>query len=512
MLVRENSMIRRTGRLRVAALITAVLALSACGSRVSGEEILAGAGGGTVTLDPASVAELKSVTAGSAAAPAAAAAASSGTVPAAASSGTVPAAASSGTVPAAGVATGTTAQAPPTTGKTKPGKKTNAAVTAQSAPAAATAASAPCTASGTPVKLGQIGAFSGVAGPITASARTALATWVQDVNSRGGLACHPVVLYALDDGADPAKAAAQVQELQNKGVQALVAVFDPLGFAGLRSGVEKAKMPVIGGDGIDFGWNESPYLFPVGAGLLGAVRGAIHQTVASGKTNLGLLYCVEASACTNGAKIIPPEVEKAGAKMTYESAISLTQTDFTAQCQSAKNAGVQALGMAMDGASIGRVARSCAAINYHPQFVTNGLVLSPQNALDPDIRKNTLSSSSAVAPWMLSDTPGQREYQAALKKYAPSLVPDANSIYAWTSGKLVEAAVDGLGAAARSKPLTTAEIMAGLGTVKKNNLGGLTPPITFTAGQAKAPLINCVYYELLSDKGWTATSSKPFCL
>jgi branched-chain amino acid transport system substrate-binding protein len=99
-----------------------------------------------------------------------------------------------------------------------------------------------------------------------------------------------------------------------------------------------------------------------------------------------------------------------------------------------------------------------------------------------------------------------------LKKYAPSLIPDANSIYAWTSGKLVEAAVDGLGISARSKPLTTADIMAGLGTVKKNNLDGLTPPITFTAGQKAAPLIHCVYFELLSDKGWTAATSKPFCL
>ena len=485
---------------QVAVLITAVLALSACGSRVSGEEILVGAGGGTVKLDPSSVAELKSATAGAPAA-AAPAAAAPGAGASTATAAAPPAASTSAQPPAAGTVAAT---------KTKPGKNT-ATVSTASAPVAVSQTAA-CTTPGAPLKLGQIGAFSGVAGPITASARTALATWVQDVNSRGGVACHPVVLYAMDDGADPSKAAAQVAELKEKGVQALVAVFDPLGFNGLRSGVEKAKMPVVGGDGIDFSWNASPYLFPVGAGLLGAIRGSIHQTVASGKTNLGLLYCVEASVCTTGAKIIPPEVERAGAKMTYQSAISLTQTDFTAQCQSAKNAGVQAMGMAMDGASIGRVARSCAAINYHPQFVTNGLVLSPQNALDPDVRRNTLSSASAVAPWTLDDTAGQLAYHAALKQYAPSLVPDANSIYAWTSGKLFEAAINGLGVAARGKPITSEDVMAGLGLIKRNTLDGLTPPITFTAGQKAAPLINCVYYELLSDKGWTASSSKPSCL
>jgi branched-chain amino acid transport system substrate-binding protein len=238
----------------------------------------------------------------------------------------------------------------------------------------------------------------------------------------------------------------------------------------------------------------------------------LQQTINAGNTNLGLLYCVEASVCTNASKVIDTEVKKTAARLTYTSAISLTQPDFTAQCQNAKNAGVQALGMAMDGASIGRVARSCAAINYHPQFVTNGLVLSPQNAADPDIRRNTLSSSSAVAPWMRDDTPGQREYHAALAKYAPDLIPDAESITAWTAGRLMEAAVRGLGGKARTAPLTTADLLAALATVHDETLDGLIPPMTFTLGQKEAPAIGCVYFELLTDRGWTAQGSKPQCL
>jgi branched-chain amino acid transport system substrate-binding protein len=167
--------------------------------------------------------------------------------------------------------------------------------------------------------------------------------------------------------------------------------------------------------------------------------------------------------------------------------------------------------MAMDGASIGRVARSCAAIDYHPQFVTNGLVLSPQNAADPDIRRNTLSSASSVAPWMLDDTPGQRAFHAAMARYAPALTPDADSITAWAAGRLLEAAVHGLGAKARTAALTTADLFTGLATIHGETLDGLTPPMTFTAGQKSAPLIGCAYFELLSDKGWTALNSKPQC-
>jgi branched-chain amino acid transport system substrate-binding protein len=515
--LRGEPMNRRTDR-RLAILATAaLLVLAGCGTRVSHSDVVAGAGGTTVSLDNASIQALKTA-AGSAAAAAPAAATTTRTAanaPAAATSTTktgtstggapAPAPLVSGTAPPAGARAGKTGA---TAAAAKPGGGTAAA-----APAAATAADAPCTASGAPLKLGQVGGFSGVEGPVTADARNGLATWVQYVNAHGGIACHPIVVYAVDDGADPARAAAAVQDLvSNKGVQALVGVFDPIGFPGILSGAEKAKIPVIGGDGIDFAWNQNPYLFPTGAGLLGAIRGALQQTVAAGKTNLGLLYCVEASVCTNGQKIIEDETKKAGAKLTYSSAISLTQPDFTAQCQSAKNAGVQAMGMAMDGASIGRVARSCAAISYHPEFITNGLVLSPQNANDPDIRRNTLASASAVAPWTLDDTEGQKEYHAGLAKFAPGLTPDADSIYAWAAGKLVEAAVHGLGAKARTAPITTGDLMTGLGTIHNETLGGLTPPMTFSPGQKAAPLITCVYFELLSDKGWTTSSgSKPQC-
>ena len=47
---------------------------------------------------------------------------------------------------------------------------------------------------------------------------------------------------------------------------------------------------------------------------------------------------------------------------------------------------------------------------------------------------------------------------------------------------------------------------------KKETLGGLVPAMTFTAGQKSAPLLSCVYFTILSDKGWTAPNgSKAVC-
>jgi branched-chain amino acid transport system substrate-binding protein len=98
-----------------------------------------------------------------------------------------------------------------------------------------------------------------------------------------------------------------------------------------------------------------------------------------------------------------------------------------------------------------------------------------------------------------------------MARYAPALTPDADSIYAFAAGRLLEAAVHGLGEKARTAPVTTADLLTGLGTIHAETLGGLTPPMTFTPGQKATPLIGCVYFELLSVKGWTAPNSKPQC-
>lgn len=79
-------------------------------------------------------------------------------------------------------------------------------------------------------------------------------------------------------------------------------------------------------------------------------------------------------------------------------------------------------------------------------------------------------------------------------------------------GKLLEAAIATLGAEAREGPITRELVLKGLGLVRKETLGGLAPPITFSPGQARAPEIHCVYYELLTADGWVAPrGSRPVC-
>ena len=469
------------------AVVLALILAAGCGSRASDADIRAGVGGSdVVTLDQKSLDALRTL-----------AGPRGGTAhePAAEVTATTP------TSPPVSPLTSAVATSPPTApvSGTEPQRPTNIRPGS-------------CAGAEVPLNLGQIGSFGGVAGPLTTSTRTALAIWAKHVNDRGGLACHPVNLYAVDDGGDPSRAGALVGELVNQHhVQALVGVMS-FGLAGIIPAIEREKLPVIGGDLVAPQWFAHPLLFPQGAGLNAIVDGAVQQVVNSGKTTHGMVYCVEVSVCSDVAEQYPLSVEAAGARLAYRSPVSVTQTDYTAQCQNAKSAGVQALSVVLDGSAIARLARSCAALGYHPQFVIAGGLVSSAQAEDPGIRANTMATASANAPWMRTDTPGQKEFAEALARYAPAFSPDGLSMLGWAAGKLFEAAIERLGDAGVTGLISAAAILRGLGQVKNETLGGLSPPITFHPGQRAAPEIHCVYFELLTSRGWAApTGSTPVC-
>ncbi len=148
----------------------------------------------------------------------------------------------------------------------------------------ATATDGKCTAAGAPLNLGQIGSFSGVLGAISASARTTLAIWAKHVNAlAAGLPPGHGLRGRRRRGPEPRRGGRPGPDRQQEGlrdrrhVHPALAAGDP---AGASSG---NKVPIVGGDGVDFAWINHPLLFPQGASLDGLVDGGLRQTVASGK-------------------------------------------------------------------------------------------------------------------------------------------------------------------------------------------------------------------------------------
>lgn len=354
-----------------------------------------------------------------------------------------------------------------------------------------------------------------MAGTITAGARAAMAVWAQDVNARGGLACHPVRLYAEDDGGDPAQAAAAVKDLVGRHhVVALVGDIVLFSIGGFLPAITEARIPAVGGDTAATEWFTSPWMFPQGDSIDDQAKSIVEAGVAAGHKKLGFLYCVEVSACGYLDKKFfhDGEAQAAGAQPVYDSPVSLTQPDFTAQCLNARNAGVDLLGLALDGSAIARLGRSCAAIGYRPLLAGGALEFNLKQLEDPNIRAFGMVSGSPVAPWMALDTPAAQAFHVALRRYAPDVMADGVTMLAWTSGKLLEAAVEKLSPVERAGELSTEQILAGLGRIHNETLGGLTGPLTFTLGEQHAVSSGCNYFERLGPDGWTTpTGSKPVC-
>lgn len=240
--------------------------------------------------------------------------------------------------------------------------------------------------------------------------------------------------------------------------------------------------------------------------------GVLKQGVERGKAKVGTLYCVEATACTGVVKLVRDAAKPAGATLVYDAAVSITQPDFTAQCLNAQKAGVNQLVLAVDGASMTRVARSCAAVGYRPLLSTAATAIGISHSRDETLRSFGVVTANTTAPWTQNDRPGLQDFHRALSRWAPKLEPDGSSTAAWASAKLFEAAIDNAAVQARRGPVTAAVVLAGLGAVKRGTLGGLIAPLTFSAGQAHATNSPCVFYQLLGPTGWTAPrGSRPIC-
>lgn len=482
---------------RAATAAALCVLLAGCGSRVDGSQILAeSAGGGTVRLSPESIDALRAGAGGQAAAAPTAPTVVESMVEAPRTTrieeaSSVAPAAGSGAVPrSAQRATGRTAQVAVSTAKGQ---------------------SPACPSGLPPIKVGHVGLFSGIAGPITGSAPPTMAAWAKDVNARGGLACRQVQVLTRDDGGDPTRSAAIVNDLvKREGVLAFIAPLTILSASGFVPAVEKARVPVVGGSTVSDAWFSSPWFFPDGVSPMDLSIGVVRHGVERGKKQLGVLYCVEASACTTGVKLIRDKAAAAaGAALVFDAAVSVTQPDFTAQCLNAQKAGVDQLLLAVDGASMGRVARSCATVGFTPLISTIAAALSTAQARDTTLRSFGVVTANSTAPWTQDDTPGLRDYHRAMKRWLPTAEPDGTSISTWTSAKLFETA---LAAAPRSGALTAAAVLTGLGAITKETLGGLTGPITFTPGQKHATSTGCVFYQLLTTEGWTAPrGSRPVC-
>ncbi len=506
---RETDMTAISRRPRLARalgpIVAAALTLSACGGSAV-EDSAAAPGGAVVNEQPAD-------------------GAATDAVPAAMDSGGAAAVAPDTSTGADGPAGGTGNQSKPGQGAaaatdkgkaTKAGAGTAAAGGLEAAIArypifGGTGACKPATLS--VVNVGNVSTLSGVLGELHEPGKFALQAFVASQNACGGLNGHKINMFMEDDQGDPSTAASKIQELASKNIIAFVGNIQSLTIDGALPSIKKAGIPVIGGDIVSNTWYTNPLLFPQGSppqavsyGFAAAAKNYFKAT------KEGHMWCLEVPrACEQLNRAWLELAPKVGVTAAASTQMSITNPSYVQQCLDFKSRNIEAVALSMDAASMGRIARSCNSVGYHPKWIAHPLGLGNQNQfLGLDLLNNTYVPLN-VFPWMGNTTPAEKYWQQMRARYIPGQSLGGASSSAWTAGALLVAASAGLSA---DNP-TKEQLFETLWTFKgqpSTTLGGLTAPLTFNQnGNPRIPY--CLFGAISNDKndGWKPALSKAVC-
>ena len=409
-----------------------------------------------------------------------------------------PAAGSGGSAtPAAGPKSAAGGAGPKSSGSGTPGLAPTPGTPGTPAPGG----KAPTNGAKSPVILATVGTQSGPAASTTYAITQGGQIWVKYINTKGGLNGHEVKLIVYDDGGDPARHRAQVQEaVEKRGAMAFLASADAIAGRGSVEYINQKKVPHIGTmGGINWAY-ESAMFFPQASDgtpqYVSWVASMANQLKDKGKQKLGVLVCVEAPTCTDAGKTIADTAPKLGYKVVYQAKSSIAQPDFTAECLAARNAGSEVFMVIMDSNSASRVVSSCARQSFKPVLATGASIVVDRFKDDPNFEG--LVASTNVFPWFQTGTPNSDEYQAAMKAFGGGAVSGVGTATGWTAGKLLERAGRQL-----AEPPSALSILQGLWSIKGDDLGGLTYPITFNENKPAEPQ-TCWFNLNISGGKWVS--------
>jgi branched-chain amino acid transport system substrate-binding protein len=362
-------------------------------------------------------------------------------------------------------------------------------------------ASAPSgAASKAPIAIGYVCSCTSPQASSVVINRSAYEAYVDYTNAHGGIDGHQIKLYLADDSANPATSSADVHKFVTQDhVAAIVSLAGSP--ASWQKYVDGLHIPIVGADGSAEQFFTDPNFFFPGQtddSLPAAVALAAKKV---GSSNFGVMYCAEAASCQELVAPLEAIGPKYGVKLAYNTQISFSAPSYAAECLAAQQAGVKALFIGDAVTVVESVAKDCAAQGYHPTVIASDGAVGEGFATAPGLSSNLLAFEPQI-PFNVTNTPATKQMVAAFKKYQPKLMSDPNYNgevdEAWVSGLMLAAAVK---AGNPGATVTSAEILKGLHSFKGETLGGMAPPLTFTAG--KPNLVDCWFWMTTANGKFT---------
>jgi branched-chain amino acid transport system substrate-binding protein len=362
-----------------------------------------------------------------------------------------------------------------------------------------------------PIKIGLVCSCTGPLASAGADVPRVYKAWADSVNAAGGINGHKISIIEKDDQSNPTTSVTAVHTFIE--TDHVVAILDDSNNdAAWSSYVQQQKVPVVGMDTSTEGFYTNSDFYAEGQtedSLFSGIIQAVKQAGGKG-TKFALFYCAEAVQCQQGIAPLQAAAKGAGESVVTTQEVSASAPNYTAQCLAAQQAGATVIFTADAQQVDEKIIQDCYAQGYKPKVVIDGEILLPSFLTTSGINQDTYFTVPNF-PYF-AKLPAITAMNKALDKYAPGVRKDVNygefPAEAWIAGKLFQAGAVDLGVGGKTP--TSAQLIKGLDSLHGTTLGGLAPPLTFTAGKPNP--VDCWYWALLKNgKYSTPLGLKPAC-
>lgn len=364
------------------------------------------------------------------------------------------------------------------------------------------------TAHGSAIEIGVVSADTAV-GVHSNDVPTTVTLWQNWVNAHGGIGGHPVQVIEKDTQGSASTADSIVNQFaQDSNV---IAIFDndPTSDGTWAKTAAAAGLPVICMTAAqsNFTCQSQPNFFPVGSSLTTVLWAQSYLAKLANVQKISFFACAEAAQCATAMTLQKGWATKNGLDTVYTGLVAASQPSYAAPCLAAKSAGATGVVLEMSPTVAGKMADDCAAQSYHPTYTITSPLITPQNLADPNL--NGTVSDFTTWPWILTDTPAQKEFARVMGSRWPSMSSFDTEAYppiVWAALQLFAAA----GAHLPASP-TRQDVFNGIYSLGPNYTdGGLIPPQTIVKGK---PTVNSCFFAAKLEDGKLAASfgTQSFC-
>jgi branched-chain amino acid transport system substrate-binding protein len=341
------------------------------------------------------------------------------------------------------------------------------------------ASSGPAT--GEPIKIGYAVGLTGSKAEANEGSLAIAEGWAEDVNSRGGIAGHPVEIVSRDSKGDGAQMQAAVQEMfENEGVVALM-INDSAAEGAISEYVSTNNIPVIGVEGYNTTeWAALPQFLSYWLDIPGTIYASPDVAATLDSATFAAVSCAEVAACAQAEAIYQPASEALGMEWAGLVTVAGAAPDYVAECLSLIEKNVDFVILSVVSSVAVRVVQDCLTQGYTGYFGSTAGGFEAY--LFEDVPDAKIAGALHAFPWW-ADDPAAQEYRDFMEQYAPD-VDYRSGVHSSTYAglKLFEKAMEGA-----SGEITSESVFAGYYTLQDETLGGLLPqPFNVVEGEPVA--------------------------